>query len=491
MSDLNSKFASLFNARSITLIGASNDRGKWGFIMLKHLINGGFRGSVYPVNPGEQAILGLRVYRSVSALPETPDMAVIVVPPPAVLAVVKECVAKGIRSAIIITAGFAELGEEGARLQGEIADTAGKGGMVFVGPNCNGVMSPWNKQYLMFPTFHVRPGPVAVVAQSGNVMDSLARQVMLHGQGCSTCVASGNEASLHCEDYLEYLGRDPHTQVILCYIEGFKNGRRFREIASEVSKKKPIIMLKAGKTQAGARAASSHTAAIAGSDSIFDAVCKQSGVIRAKSLDEMLNIGLALLRQPLPKGRRIGIVTAGGGWGVLAADACAEFGFDVVKLPDATIRELDRILPAWWNRGNPVDLVAGATADNIFKAVELVMQCANVDCMMFLSIMPVLRVRGFDLPTDPVEREKLSGVLVESVVEAMKDFNSLADKYNKPLVVATEHMWATLNEEANIGYALGQHNAICYHMPHHAAEVLNGLVQYAEYLCWHREQSAK
>ena len=179
------------------------------------------------------------------------------------------------------------------------------------------------------------------------------------------------------EDYLEYLGDESHTKVIMCYIEGFKDGRRFLRIASEVSKKKPIIMVKAGKTQAGAKAAASHTAAISGSDDIFGAVCKQAGVIRAGSLDEMLNIALALLRQPLPKGRGIGIVTAGGGWGVMGADACAERGFNVVALPETTIRELDKLLPAWWNRGNPVDLVAGSTPDNIFKALEMVMQCPS------------------------------------------------------------------------------------------------------------------
>jgi acyl-CoA synthetase (NDP forming) len=485
VSNLTGRFTSLFNARSITLIGASNDHGKWGFIMLKHLVDGDFRGKIYPVNPVEREILGLKVYKSVAVLPEAPDLAVIVVPPPAVLAVVHECIDKGIRAAILITAGFAELGEEGARLQREIADVASKGGMIFTGPNCNGVMNPRNREYLMFPSFLVPAGPVAVLAQSGNVMDSLARQIMLHGQGCSLCIASGNEANLHSEDYLEYLADDSYTKVILCYVEGFKDGKRFARVASEVSKKKPIIMLKAGKTQAGARAAASHTASIAGSDAIFDSVCRQAGVIRARSLDEMLNIGLAFLRQPLPKGRRLGIVTAGGGWGVMAADACAELGFDVVKLPDTVIRELDKILPAWWNRGNPVDLVAGARADSIFRAIELVMRCPNVDCMMFLSIMPALRVRGFDLPSDPVERAKFSGELVGAVVGAMEEFNALADKYNKPLLIATEHMWATLDEEANIGYALGKHNAICYHMPHHAATVLKALADYGQYLSRH------
>jgi acyl-CoA synthetase (NDP forming) len=249
------KLSPLFEAGSVAFIGASKDQSKWGFLTIKHIIDGGFRGHIYPVNPRESEILGLKVYPTIAGLPETPDLAVIIVPPPAVPGVIKECVSKGIRAGVIITAGFAELGGEGTRLQNEIVEIARHGEMNFVGPNCNGVMSPWNSQYVQFPSFFVPPGPVAVIAQSGNVMDSLARQVLIHGFGCSACIATGNEAVLHCEDYLEYLAEDPHTKVILSYIEGFKDGERFLAVAREVSKKKPIVMLKAGKTQAGAKAA--------------------------------------------------------------------------------------------------------------------------------------------------------------------------------------------------------------------------------------------
>lgn len=479
------KLEPLFNARSVTFVGASKDPTKWGFLTLKHIIDGGFRGRIYPVNPREPEVLGLKVYQRIADLPETPDLAVIIVPPPAVPTVIKECVSKGIGTGIIITAGFAELGGEGSKLQDEIVTIARQGGVALVGPNCNGVMSPWNSQYVQFPSFFVPPGPVAVIAQSGNVMDAMALQIQMHGFGCSACIASGNEAVLHCEDYLEYLADDPHTKVVLSYIEGFKDGERFLAVAREVSKKKPIIMLKAGKTQAGAKAAASHTAALAGSDAVFDAVCGQSGVIRAKNLDEMLNIGLAFLRQPLPRGRGLGIVTAGGGWGVLAADACAELGFDVVRLPEETIKELDKILPAWWNRGNPVDLVAGAAADNLFKAVELVLQVPSVDALMFLSLMPALRMGSFDAPQDKPAREEWGKTMVESVAQAMEEFNALADKYHKPIVVASAYMWATYAEQAEITYALGRHNAVCYHMPGDAARSLDALVKYGEYVRQH------
>jgi acetyltransferase len=203
--------------------------------MLNNVINGGFKGRIYPVNPNEDEILGLKVYKSIADIPEIPDLVVIAVPPMNVLQVVKECVKRGVRAGIVITAGFAELGESGTRLEQELIEVARTGEMALVGPNCNGIMNPWEKLYIQFPPFFVPPGPIAVIAQSGNVVDVLARQIMLRGFGCSICVSSGNEADLHSEDYLEYLAEDPHTKVILSYIEGFKDGKRFSRVAREVS----------------------------------------------------------------------------------------------------------------------------------------------------------------------------------------------------------------------------------------------------------------
>jgi acyl-CoA synthetase (NDP forming) len=472
------RFTPLFKARSLALVGASNDPRKWGQRMLNNLLNGGYRGDIYPVNPTEDKILGLPVYKSVVELPSVPDLAVIVVPPPAVLPTVQECVALGVKAGIIITAGFAELGGEGARQQKLIVETARQGGMVLVGPNCNGFMSPWENLYVQFPSFYVPPGPLAIIAQSGNVMDVLARQIMISGLGCSVTVASGNEADLHVEDYLEYLAEDPQTEVILSYIEGFKDGRRFFDTASLITRRKPIVMLKAGKTSSGAIAAASHTASIAGSDHVFQAACRQAGVIRASSLDEMLNIGYALLRQPLPQGRRVAIVTGGGGWGVMAADICEEMGFDVTSLPGEVIRELDKLLPAWWNRGNPVDLVAGSTTDNIFKAVETLLQSNEVDSVIMLSLMPALKVSAFGLSREDAASEAHAVSLRQAMVEAVERFTALAERYRKPVICATEQIFATAVQEAHIRHELGRHRLACYHMPHQAAAVLRALTGY-------------
>lgn len=450
--------------------------------MLNNFIRGGFQGSIYPVNPTEDEILGLKAYKGIADIPETPDLVVIVVPPPSVNPVIRECVSKGVGAGIVITAGFAELGEHGAQLQREMVDIARGGGMVLVGPNCNGIMNPREKLHIQFVEFLTPPGPLAIVAQSGNVLDSVVRQAMLRGTGCSLCIASGNEADLHSEDYLEFLGDDPQTRVILSYIEGFKDGRRFIEVAREVSRKKPIVMVKAGKTEAGAKAAMGHTASIAGSDAIFDAVCRESGVIRARNLDDLVHIGIALLQQPLPQGRRVGILTGGGGWGVLAADACTELGLEVVTLPEETIRELDTVMPAWWNRGNPVDMVAGRSREAVFKGIEILLSCSAVDGIMMLSIMPALRLERLTTSADEAEKERWKERAVLAVVEAVDEFKELAQKYHKPIVVASEQMFADAVQETQIMYALGQHNSICHQFPHQAAAVLAALASYGEYV---------
>ncbi len=480
--EITRKFESMFNPRSVAFLGASKDPTKWGFRILANLISGGFQGQIYPVNPREEEILGLRVYRSVADIPETPDLAVIVVPPSSVVPVVKDCVSKGIEAGVVITAGFAEIGDDGERLQREMVEVAHSGGMILVGPNCNGIMNPSSKLHPQMPSIFPPPGPIAIVAQSGNVATSIARRAMIKGFGCSKFISSGNEADLHCEDYLEYLAQDPQTKVILSYIEGFKDGPRFFQTAKRVSRKKPIVMLKAGETPAGATAARSHTASLAGSDAVFEAVCKQAGVIRARDLDELLNIGVALLRQPLPPGRRVGIVTAGGGWGVLAADACAKLGLDVVSLPEETLMELDSFLPTWWNRGNPIDLVAGTRRDDLVKSVELLLRCPVVDGVMLLGIVPALPAERLSPLARKNEGERWEKAILLMIADIFDQLNRMAEKHQKPVIVASELPFADADFESKMTSALGQRSHVCYDMPHQAAKVLAGLARYSECL---------
>ncbi|UCH50692.1 MAG: CoA-binding protein, partial [Chloroflexota bacterium] len=442
-----------------------------------------FKGRIYPVNPNrKEEILGLKVYKSIAEVPEIPDLAVIVIPPSGVPKVLGECAVKGIRSGVVITAGFAEVNVEGERLQQEMTQIASSSGLRFIGPNSDGIVNPHHQLYPQMPPIFPRPGPISIVSQSGNIVGSIMRQAIDNGFGCAKCISSGNEADLHSEDYIRYLGEDPQTKVILSYIEGLKDGTRFFEVAKEVAKKKPMVVLKAGETPAGAIAAKSHTASLAGSDTAFDAMCKQSGVIRVRRLDDLVNTGLALLCHPLPRGRRVGIVTAGGGWGVLTADACARLGLDVVTLPPETISELDSFMPAWWNRGNPVDLVAGIFGDAVIRCIEVILRCSVVDGVIFLGLMPALPMEQFALAAQQSDRERLREVLVSGIGGLFDTFHELSDKYKKPIIVASEPMAFAANVTRKINQALADRSSVSYDMPHKAAIAFANLVNYSEYL---------
>ena len=233
MNQIQSKFQPLFDPKSIAFIGASNSPGKWGCIVLKNLINGGYQGTVFPVNPKEKKVLDIKAYNQIKDIPEIPDLAVIVIPPPVVPQAIDDCVERGIRAGLIITAGFAEVGGDGEKLQKVMVDKAQKGQMILVGPNCNGIIRPSKRLYPQMPAVFPQQGPLAVVSQSGNVATSLARRGIKTGFGISCVVSSGNEADLHCEDYFEFLAHDPETKVIISYVEGFRNGRRFFEVKAQ------------------------------------------------------------------------------------------------------------------------------------------------------------------------------------------------------------------------------------------------------------------
>ena len=482
MSDVDQRLNKLFHPNSVAFVGASNKPGKWGFMVLSNLINGGFPGSIYPINPGEEEIQGLKAFARVTDVPGIPDLAVIVVPPPSVPLVIQECVAKGIKAGIVITAGFAEVDGDGERLQREMVELARAGGMILVGPNCNGIMRPPSKLYVAMPPIFPPRGPIGVVSQSGNVATSIARRGMKKGFGCSCFVSSGNEADLHCEDYFDYLAEDPETKVILSYIEGFRDGKRFFETAKRVTKKKPLIMLKAGGTTAGAKAAKSHTAALSGSDLAFDGACWQNGVIRAKNIDDLCNIGVGLMGQPLPQGKRVAILTGGGGWGVLAADACIEVGLDVVTLSEKIIHELDDFLPAWWSRSNPVDLVAGLRADHLWKALEILLGSQEIDGVIVLGIMPALSLRPPPPSASPNVIKDRINELLQMIPDIFRKFMELAHQYQKPVVIASELPFPTGELESRMAHLLGDGGYVCYTRPEDAAMVMINLVNYARYL---------
>lgn len=323
------RWESLFDPRSVAVIGASKTPGKIGMILTSTIIAGGFKGEVYPINPNADDVLGVKAYPSIKSVPGDVDLAVVAVPARHVVESVRECAEKGVEWCVVITAGFKEAGGEGERMQEELVRICEESGMSLVGPNCMGVYSASSSLHALMNPLFPRKGGVSIVSQSGTIgmmlMDSLSQR----GSGVARFVSSGNEAHVKLADYLEFFARDPETKVVVSFMEGVRDGRRFMEAARKVTEKKPLICLKGGRTEAGAMAARSHTASIAGSLQVFKAAARQVGITLASDCEELADLAVAFSLSPLPEGRKVGIVTGGGGWGVLTADACEEQGLEV------------------------------------------------------------------------------------------------------------------------------------------------------------------
>lgn len=477
------EFNRFFEPASVAFLGASSDPRKWGFRTLFNIITGGFAGKLYPVNPRGGRINDLDVYRNVAEIPEAPDLAVIVVPPGGILQAVRECGQKGIRAVIVITAGFAEVSGDGTALQKELVELAHSFGMRLIGPNCFGLMSTPVKLYAQMPNAFPPPGPIAVVSQSGNVGFTIAQNAMNMDFGCSRVISTGNEADLHAEDFIEYLAGDDQTRVIMSYIEGFKDGRRFFEIASRASLQKPIVMIKVGETEAGASAARSHTASLSGTDAVFDGISRQAGIIRVYNLQQLMNVGYGFLCHPLPRGNRVGIVTLGGGWGVLAADACAKLGLDVVRLPDEMVKEMDSFLPGWWSRNNPVDLVAGAPPGSFERVIEILAKYDRIDAVIALGLPGPDSIWADPCSTGENREEKLKTAIID-LADAFRKARGNAEKYGKPVIFSAgfPSSGGDTGFEHRARRALSRQNMVCYSLPDEAALVLSSMVRYSRYL---------
>lgn len=386
MVDRTQAMEKIFSARSVAFVGASNNRTKWGGIIFRNLRKGGYKGEIYPVNPGEQEVQGYKAYPTVSSIPAEVDLAVFTIPAHLVPDAISDCIRKGVQAGVVITAGFSELGEEGRALQEEMVRRAKSGGMVLVGPNGQGIAVPKAGLFPWIPFFQPDPGAIGIASQSGNVATVLTEQLAELGFGCSKAISTGNCGDLGWSDYLDYFGKDPDTQVVLLYIEGLNDGRSFFQAARKTSMAKPVVVLKSGRTEAGSRAASSHTGVLAGSDQTFSSSCRQAGIIQAESVEEAVILAATFVSTPLPAGRRLGIVTGGGGYGVIAADAAARRGLDLVRLSSGTIEKLRKHLPPWWSPNNPVDLVAGLGAyGGPMDLIPILMESGEVDGMIFLS----------------------------------------------------------------------------------------------------------
>jgi acyl-CoA synthetase (NDP forming) len=378
----------LLNHTSVAVIGASSDTTKFSGMIVPHLIEAGFQGKIYPVNPRRTEILGLRCYPSVKEIPGVVDLACIITPPGVVPSVVKESAEKGVKIALIITAGFGEAGAEGKKIQSEIVKVARKGGMRICGPNSEGViLLVTNTWVALFSGVKPVLGEVAVVTQSGGIGEFALFHMWERGLGASHWISSGNEADLEISDYVEYLVQDPHTKVISLFIEGVRDGERFKKAVEMAAKaRKPVIALKVGRSEKATLTAKSHTGALTGSDEVYDAVFKQLGIIRALKLEELFEIPMALAWQPLPKSNKVGVITDSGGMACLIADALEEAGLRLPDFTNETLKKLGELLPPEATAKNPLDLTAAVTpeehAENVAKCVDIIAGDDQVDALI-------------------------------------------------------------------------------------------------------------
>lgn len=382
----------IFRPRSVAVIGASRRRGSIGGEIFHNLLTSGFTGAVYPVNPGTEVIQAVRAFPRVEDIPGHVDLAVIVVPKAAVRAAVEACGRKGVRGLIIISAGFGETGPEGRALEQECLAIARRHGMRMVGPNCLGVINtdPSVGLNATFAPTWPPHGAVAFSSQSGAlglaILD-LARDL---GLGVTQFVSVGNKADVSGNDLIEYWEDDPATKVILLYLESFGNPRNFMRIAGRASRKKPIVAVKSGRTEAGARAASSHTGAMAGLDVAVDAILGQAGVIRTDTIEELFDVAMLLANQPAPEGPNVAILTNAGGPGIMASDACESRGLRVPSLLPATEAALRAFLPPEASVRNPVDMIASAPADAFARALPILLGDASIHAVIVLFVPPVV-----------------------------------------------------------------------------------------------------
>ena len=473
----------LFNPRRMAVIGASANMGKWGHIIPSNILRDKYRGELFLVNPRGGEIRGLPVYRSMAAIGKEIDLAMITIPAERVEGVIGDCAQAGVKVAIVISGGFSESSPQGRAMEESLVRTAHAHGIRLVGPNTMGICStPWSLTALM-PPVRPRPGRVAFAAQSGNLGTQMLGWGSYRGIGFSRFVCIGNECDLDFADYLEYFARDRETKVILFYVEGFKRPRRILELAEEISPRKPIVIYKAGGTEAGSRAAASHSAAMAGSREIYQGMIRQGGMIQAQTTEEMLDFSDALVKMPVPRGRRLAILSWGGGWAVVAADLCERGGLDVAPLPGAVKEEIGNILPSYWSKGNPVDMVGILNMDHHTRCLELLASCPEYDAVLSLGTVNAAMAFGMKEGAEDGAQRETESVRRKYVREKSFDFAhravELMQELGKPIVtVGMPQQEVDMSDDSGFPW-----DKLCvYTNPERAARVVAMLAERGDHL---------
>ena len=474
MSSIVKQLDYIFKPDSMAIIGASDNIAKWGHMMVDRPLRTGYKGAIYPVNPQGTEILGLPSYRSVTDIPGPVDLAVITTQASQVPRVMQECVQKGVKGAVLISAGFAETGAAGNKLQEEVVKIARAGGIRFVGPNCMGL---WSAAGSLNNAFESAPkaGEIAFISQSGTFGSYMSELANLKGYGLRMFISIGNQADITTADYIEYLAHDDGTRAIILYLEGVKDGRRFFDVCRETLKKKPIIVYKGGSSAAGARATMSHTASIAGSEIVFQNVCRQLGLVRTEESFQIFEVAVALLGQPLPPGRRIAVMGTGG-QAVAIIDACQRLGLEIPRLDKTASALLAAMLPAHAPLpNNPVDFAGSyRTAVDEANVVETLLKLDYIDGV--ISNVPVNPL-VWSTKLDKLGNPELLKQIQQLVDEGVKQFCGLPRKYGKPIACVRWH--GDVSKDP-VSTQLIESGIPVYDAPEQCARAMHGLVTYAE-----------
>jgi acetyl coenzyme A synthetase (ADP forming)-like protein len=417
--------APIFRPESVAVVGASSREGSIGAAVLRNVVEGGFAGRVYAVNRSGRPVLGLDPFPSAAGLPEPPDLTVVCVPADGVLGAVRDALERGSRAVCVLSAGFAEIGRAGVERQEELLALVRSHGARLLGPNCLGIAVADARLNATFARESFPPGPIGFGSQSGALGLALLEAAAARGLGFSAFVSIGNKADVSSNDLLEYWEADAGTRLVLLYLESFGNPRKFARVARRVARRKPVLAVKSGRTRAGARAASSHTAALAGSESAVDALFRRAGVTRASSLEELLDVAALYASVPAPLGRRVGVLTNAGGLGILCADACESAGLELPALGAQTQAALARLLPAEASVANPVDMLGSATSESYEQALPLVLADPGIDAVIVLFV-PAASVEADDVAAavtavaerDPAGKPVLAAVVAEGGIPA-------------------------------------------------------------------------
>jgi acetyltransferase len=391
----------IFRPQNVALVGATEKEGSVGRTILWNLITSPFGGAVFPINPKRQNVMGIKAYPSVSAVPDPVDLAVIVTPAPSIPGIIAECVEAGVRGAIVISAGFKEVGAAGKKLEDDILQIVRRSKLRVIGPNCLGVMNPLSGLNATFAKGMARPGNVGFISQSGALCTAVLDWSFKENVGFSAFVSIGSMLDVDWGDLIDYLGNDPQTQSIVIYMESIGNARSFLSAAREVAFSKPILVIKPGRTEGASKAAASHTGSLTGSDEVLEAAFRRSGVLRVNSIADLFHMAHVLAKQPRPKGPRLTILTNAGGPGVLATDALILSGGELAPVAPETMEALNQVLPASWSHNNPIDVIGDASPERYAKAIEIVAKDPNADGMLI-----ILTPQDMTDPTQTAEQIK-------------------------------------------------------------------------------------